>query len=174
MTAILLAEFPHAHALTEAARAAKGNGHRVIDAFTPFPVDGLADLIDAPTSKVRVFMFIGGILIATMAYGGEYYTAVINYPYNSGGRPLNAWPAFMLVPFATGILGASVAGFIRLLFETGLPRLNFPLFEVDGFQRASQDQFLLAVASPESKSERRDGIDWLRRAGALSVREVEW
>jgi hypothetical protein len=76
MTAILLAEFPHAHALTEAARAAKGNGHRVIDAFTPFPVDGLADLIDAPASKVRVFMFIGGILIATMAYGRLHPVAV--------------------------------------------------------------------------------------------------
>jgi len=56
-------------------------------------------------------MFAGGILIAAMALGGEYYTAVIDYPYNVGGRPLNSWPAVMLVPFATGILGATIAGF---------------------------------------------------------------
>lgn len=66
-------------------------------------------------------MFIGGIATAATAYGLEYYSAVINYPYNSGGRPLDAWPAFMLVPFATGILVAAITGFASLLVECGLP-----------------------------------------------------
>ena len=57
-------------------------------------------------------MFIAGMLMAALAYGTEYYSAVIGYPYNSGGRPLDAWPAFMLVPFAIGILAAAIAGFI--------------------------------------------------------------
>src|SRR5258708_37676039 len=125
---MLLAEFAQAHKLREAAEAAGRRGYKLIDAFTPFPVEGVAEMLESRPSKVRVFMFAGGILIAAMALGGEYYTAVINYPYNVGGRPLNSWPAFMLVPFATGILGATIAGFIRFLFETGLPRLHFPLF----------------------------------------------
>ena len=69
-------------------------------------------------------MFIGGVAMAAAAYGLEYYSAVINYPYNSGGRPLDAWPAFMLVPFAIGILVAAIAGFATLLVECGLPRLH--------------------------------------------------
>ena len=60
-------------------------------------------------------MFVAGMAMAALAYGLEYYSAVINYPYNSGGRPLDAWPAFMLVPFAIGILVASIAGFIAFL-----------------------------------------------------------
>ena len=92
-----------------APRAAPARRHyRVVDAFTPYPVEELAEVLDHRPGRIRVAMFIGGMAMAALAYGLEYYSAVINYPYNSGGRPLDAWPAFMLVPFATGILVASV------------------------------------------------------------------
>src|SRR5262249_27142743 len=120
---MLLAEFAHAYRLREAAETASRRGYKLLDALPPFPVQGVAGMAECRPMRVRVFMFAGGIVIAAMALGGEYYTAVFNYPYNAGGRPLNSWPAFMLVPFATGILGATIAGFIRFLFETGLPRL---------------------------------------------------
>jgi hypothetical protein len=170
---ILLAEFAHGRSLREAAKAASRRGYKLLDAFTPFPVEGLADMLESRPSKVRIFMFLGGLLIAAIAYGGEYYTAVVDYPYNAGGRPLNSWPAFMLVPFATGIFGASVAGFIRFLYETGLPRLHFPLFAVEGIERASQDRFFLAIETPATEGERREAVDSLRGAGALTVREVD-
>lgn len=172
MSEMLLAEFAHTHALREAAEAASRSGYRLIDAFTPFPVEGVAELLESRPSKVRLFMFAGGALIVAMALGGEYYTAIFNYPYNSGGRPLNSWPAFMLVPFATGILGASIAGFARFLFETGLPRLHYPLFAVEGTERASQDRFFLAIEAPQTEDERRNAVDALQGAGALRVREV--
>ena len=172
MSRMLLAEFARAHKLREAAEAAHRRGDKLLDAFTPFPVEGVADMLESRPSKVRVFMFAGGILIAAMALGGEYYTAVIDYPYNAGGRPLNSWPTFMLVPFATGILGATIAGFIRFLFETGLPRLHFPLFAVEGTERASQDRFFLAIEAPETEDERREAVESLQGAGALKVREV--
>ena len=117
-------------------------------------------------------MFIGGIAVAALAYGREYIPAVINYPYNSGGRPLNAWPAFMLVPFATGILVASVAGLAAFWSRCGLPRLHHPLFAVEGFERASQDRFILASSGPTG----RDACAARSIAaptGAMAVHEVE-
>jgi hypothetical protein len=169
---MVLAEFAHTHTLRDAAEMARQRGYKLIDAFTPFPVEGVADMLESRPSKVRIFMFAGGVLVAAMALGGEYFTAVFNYPYNAGGRPLNSWPAFMLVPFATGILGASIAGFIRFLFETGLPRLHYQLFAVDGIERASQDRFFLAIEVPETEDDRRNAVDALQGAGALKVREV--
>jgi hypothetical protein len=119
-------------------------------------------------------MFIGGIGVAALAYGaGEFYTAVVNYPYNAGGRPLHAWPAFMLVPFATGILAASITGLIVFFYETGLPRLHHPLFAVEGFEQASQDRFWLMLAAPPSQTDTQQAVDLLRQSGALSVREVD-
>jgi hypothetical protein len=170
---MLLAEFAHVGGLRAAARAAVQRGYRLLDALTPFPVEDVAEMLHSRPSKVRVYMFAGGFLIAAMALGGEYYTAVFNYPYNAGGRPLNSWPAFMLVPFATGIFGASVAGFIRFLVETGLPRLHFPLFAVEGIERASEDRFFLAIAAPPTDEETHVAADLLRGAGAIEVHEVE-
>ena len=173
MTALLLAEFANSTRLVEAARRARGEHYRLIDAFTPFPVEGMHELLDRKNSHIRVAMFIGGIATAATAYGLEYYSAVINYPYNSGGRPLDAWPAFMLVPFATGILVAAITGFASLLVECGLPRLHYALFAVEGFERASQDRFILAVERPADDNALRRALDFFRGAGATALREVD-
>jgi hypothetical protein len=173
MSKVLLAEFAHARGLRDAAETARRRGYRLADALTPFPVEDVAAMLHGGPSKVRVFMFAGGFLIVALALWGQYFTAAINYPYNAGGRPLNSWPAFMLVPFATGILGASIAGFIRFLFETGLPRLHNPLFTVPGIERATQDRFFLVIAAPTIDEERREAADLLRRAGAIAVHEVD-
>ena len=155
MTALLLAEFrrvPDALSKPRGAPAAARYG--LLDAFTPFPVEGMDELLDhAPKSHS------GRHVHRRRGHGGagvrhRIYSAVIDYPYNSGGRPLDAWPAFMLVPFATGILVAAICGFITFLLGAGLPRLHHPLFVVEGFERASQDRFILALARP---GERRRG-----------------
>ena len=172
MSAILLAEFAQPRKMTAAARGAALRQLRILDAFTPFPVEELDSLLPRRPSRIRLVMLLGGLAVAALAYGTEYYSAVIDYPYNSGGRPLHSWPAFMLVPFALGILGATIAGLIAFLVECGLPRLHHPVFAVDGFERASQDRFLLALARPGENDEARRTIDWLHEAGALDVREA--
>lgn len=172
MSRILLAEFPGAEALREAARRTREVGYRTIDAFTPFAVEGLAEAIGAKPTYVRVAMFVGGIGAAALAYGTEYWTAVIDYPINSGGRPLNAWPAFMLFPFAIGIFVAAVSGLIALFAESGLPRLHHTMFGVDGFERVSQGAFLLALEPPSEAGELQNARDRLREAGATAIWEV--
>ncbi len=173
MSAILLAEFSRARQLAAAARGAALRHCRVLDAFTPFPVEELDALLPPRPSRIRLVMLIAGFAVAALAYGTEYFSAVIDYPYDAGGRPLHSWPAFMLVPFALGILGATVAGLATFLVECGLPRLHHLLFALDGFERASQDRFLLALARPEDGGDAQRTIDWLQQTGAVTVREVE-
>ncbi len=173
MTDLLLAEFSDERRFVEAARRAGGARYRLVDAYTPFPVDDILELIEHRRSRIRLAMFVSGVAMAALAYATEYYSAAIDYPYNSGGRPFDAWPAFMLVPFATGILVAAIAGFAAFLIETGLPRLHDPLFAVAGFERASQDRFVLAIERPDADEQRRRVIDLLRNAGATAIREVE-
>lgn len=173
MTALLLAEFADSARFAEAARRARGARYRLLDAFTPFPVEGVHELLEQRRSRIRVAMFLGGVAMAALAFGTEYYSAVIAYPYNSGGRPFDAWPTFMLVPFAAGILLAAVTGFATFLIECRLPRLHEPLFAVEGFERASQDRFVLALARPEGDDEIRRAIEFFRSAGATAIRDLE-
>jgi hypothetical protein len=173
MTSILLAEFSDADALLRAARNTRDAGYRVLDAFSPFAVEGLPEAIETPRSHIRVAMFIGGITVAALAYATEWYSAVINYPINSGGRPLNAWPAFMLFPFAIGIFGAAVFGLTAFFIQSGLPRLHHAFFSVPGFERVSQDAFVLALDSPTNANESLRAREWLREIGAKTIREIK-
>jgi hypothetical protein len=170
MTTVLIAEFAEADALLAAARDSNNSGDRVLDAFSPFPVEGMAELLGVTSTRLRLVMAIGGLAVAALMLGTEYFSAVIDYPINSGGRPLNSWPVFMLPPFAVGILAAAIFGFIALMWETGLPRLHHPLFEIEGFGEASQNRFLLALASVQNDTT--PALERLRKAGAVAIREV--
>ncbi|WP_407168748.1 DUF3341 domain-containing protein [Bradyrhizobium sp. ORS 111] len=171
MTQLLVAEFADQRRFIEAARFAHDAPWRVVEAYTPYPLEEQPVAHSHTESRIRPVMFVGGILTAALAYGLEYYSAVINYPYDSGGRPLHSWPTFMLVPFATGILVAAICGFVTFLFEARLPHLSNPLFASDGFQGASQDRFLLAVECL-ADGNRSAAAAKLADFGAIAVREI--
>ncbi len=168
----LLAGFPESEALVAAARAARDAGRPALDAFTPFPVEGLAEAVGASKPPLPWIMLAAGLGVAAAAYLMEWWSAKYGYTLNLGGRPLHSWPAFLIAPAEIGVLAAALAGFVGFLAYTGLPRLNHPLFERDAFDRASQDQFLLALPwpAPEEAGEVREK---LFAAGALWVQEAE-
>jgi hypothetical protein len=169
MTARFLAEFVDGETLQTALQTVRSTGHSTLDVFTPYPIEGLAEQLGQHRSQIRPVMLVGGLATAAFALGLQWYSAVINYPIDSGGRPLNSWQVFLLVPFEVGIFAAALAGVIALLCSCGLPRLHDPLFEVPGFERATQDRyFLLAVPKTSAADLRKT----LSEAGALTVTEL--
>lgn len=169
MTTPLLAEFETPDALVRAWRRARGEGHRALDAFTPFPLEELADAFGPSPWLIRPAMAVAGFGAAALMYALQWWSAVYDYPLNSGGRPLHSWPVFLLVPFEFGVLAAAVAGFAALLYTCGLPRLHHPLFVMPQFERASQDRFLLLVAPKGDPAPLRA---LLEEAGASLVAET--
>jgi hypothetical protein len=101
----------------------------------------------------------------------QWYSAVVDYPINVGGRALHSWPVFLLVPFEVGMLAAALAGFIAFLMGCGLPRLHHAVFNVAGIERASQEHFFLLAEQATSKPPN-DLRHLLEGAGALAVTEV--
>lgn len=174
MSAMLVAEFHEAGTLSSAAHRANAAGYSLADAFSPFPLEGLPELLGETSTRLRLWMFTGGVAVAALAYSTEFWSAVYNYPIDSGGRPFDSWPAFMLFPFAVGIFGAALTGFIGLLLKTGLPRLHHPLFDLNGFERVTQDRFMLALRVPEADADKHAAVAWLKQAGARTVWELEW
>src|SRR5262245_536006 len=91
----LMAEFASPEALLEAARRAYATGFRRMDAYSPIPVDGLAEAIGFHGSRVPLLVLIGGMVGCLGGFFLQYWASVIDYPINVGGRPLNSWPAFI-------------------------------------------------------------------------------
>lgn len=171
MSKPLVAEFGDARRLVEAVTQLHQDGHTVLDACTPFRVPELDDLIAQGTPSVRLPMLVGGLVVAALAYGLQWYSAVIDYPINTGGRPLNSWPVFLLVPFEVGMLAAAVSGFVAFLWHCRLPRLYDPVFDTTGIARATQDRFFLLAAQTEDEERTASLRETLRHAGALTVVE---
>jgi hypothetical protein len=109
--------------------------------------------------------------MAAFAYFLQWYSSVIDYPLNTGGRPLNSWPVFLLVPFEVGMLAAALSGLAAFLWTCRLPCLHHPVFDTTGFARATQDRFFL-LAAQTGKEERSAALrELLKQSGALAVRE---
>jgi hypothetical protein len=151
MSGFLLAEFHTAHETLAAAAKAAAAGIPAADVLSPNPLEGIeAHLAPGPDrAPIGWVMFAAGALGALGGYGMQWYSAVIDYPINSGGRGLNSWPAFLLVPYETAILSAAVVGVLGWLWMCGLPRLYHPLFAADIVERASQDRYLLVFPARE-------------------------
>jgi hypothetical protein len=99
----LLAEFEALEDLVSAAERAYADGYRHMDAYTLFPVHGLAEVIGFHTNRVSLLVLIAGVIGAGLGFFSQYWAAVIDYPINVGGRPLNSWPAFIPITFEVTI-----------------------------------------------------------------------
>ena len=61
----LMAEFSQPEPLLDAARRAHAEGYRKMDAYSPMPVEGLAEAIGFRSSWVQRLVLVGGLLGAT-------------------------------------------------------------------------------------------------------------
>jgi hypothetical protein len=141
----LLAEFHSPEALKRAAERTRAAGYRQFEAYSPFPVEGLAEAIGFTRTRMPLVVLIGGLLGCAGGYALAYYCSAVAYPLNVGGRPLHSWPAFIPVTFETTILIASLFAVLGMLALNGLPTPHHPLFAVPNFDRASQDRFFVAI-----------------------------
>jgi hypothetical protein len=145
MSEFLLAEFSTAKEAAEAAGAAAQAGHPPQDVLSPNPIEGIAEHLAPPGAAAPIgwVMFVAGVLGAMAGYFMQWYSAAVDYPIDTGGRPLNSWPAFLLVPYETAILSAAIVGILGWMWMCGLPRLHHQLFAADITERAVQDRYLL-------------------------------
>ena len=173
MTRALLAAFTRPEPLMKAVDAAREAGAPALEAFTPYPIEGLSAALRQPATNIPWYMLAGGLAVTAGMYLMEWYSAIFAYPFDQGGRPHNSWPTFMLAPVEVGVLAAAITGFMVFLLKGGLPRLSHPLFEHLPFERASQDQFLLAVPAPDPGEAAVAARQRLFDAGAVWVEQVE-
>jgi hypothetical protein len=169
----LIAEFDSPPALLEAARGAFAAGYRRMDAYTPYPIEGLAQALGHHHSRLPLIVLIGGLLGGTLGFSFVYWVSTAAYPLNVGGRPLNSWPAFIPVTFETTILFAAFAAVLGMLALNGLPMPYHPVFNVPRFVLASRDRYFLCIESRDSQFDRQATEAFLRGLNPSEVTEVE-
>ena len=169
----LMAEFDTTSQLIAAAERCRAEGYRHVNAYTPFPVEGLAEALGFRRSNVPLITLIGGLLGGAGGFFMQYWMTAISYPQNIGGRPLNSWPMFIPVTFELTVLGASVFAVLGMLALNKLPMPHHPVFNVPRFALASYDRFFLCIEAKDLKFDRGSTEKLLKSLNAHDVCEVE-
>jgi Alternative complex III, ActD subunit len=168
----LLAEFDNTEDLIEAANRAREAGYRRMDAFTPFPVEGLADAVGFHRTRVPLIVLIGGLIGCGGGFFLQYYPNVIGYPLNIGGRPYFSWPAFIPITFELTILCAALSAVFGMLALNGLPTPYHPVFNVGRFELASRNRFFLVIKARDPMFDPEKTRQFLSELKAREVSEV--
>jgi hypothetical protein len=168
----LMAEFATPENLKAAAEQARAAGYRRVEAYAPFPVEGLAEATGMKRNWVPPIVLAGGLAGGLGGYFMQWYSAVVSYPINSGGKPPHSWPEFIPVTFELTVLCAALAGVLGMLLLNGLPRLYHPVFNVREFDLASRNRFFLCLRSGEPKFAAGSARDFLRGLQPIGIWDV--
>ncbi len=169
----VMGEFSTPEDLLAATRKARETGYKHVEAYTPFPVEGLAEAVGFRWTAVPLLTLLGGIAGGLTGFGLQYWVAVITYPENIGGRPLNSWVAFVPVTFELTILGASLVAVVSMLALNKLPQPYHPVFNVERFSQASTDKFFLCIEARDPKFDLVETSNFLQSLHAEHVNEVK-
>jgi len=173
----VLGEFETAEQLIAAVEKTRSAGYKNLDAYAPFPVEGLSEALGLnrwADNFVPQLTLLGGLAGGLGGFFFQLWVNVSAYPMNIGGRPLNSWPAFIPVTFELTILGASLSAVLGMLALNKLPQPHHPLFNSDRFQKhASSDRFFLCIEATDPKFSVGDAKRFLENLKAQRVSEVE-
>ena len=147
----LMAEFDDPTSLVAATQRAHDAGYRRMDAYSPFPIEELHEALGARHTRLPLLVLLGGLCGCIGGYTLEYWSSVVAYPLNIGGKPLHSWPAFIPVTFETTILVAALTCVLGMLALNGLPQPYHPVFNVPRFALASRNRFFLCIESTDAK-----------------------
>jgi hypothetical protein len=157
--------------LLAAVKGLYATGYRGVDAYSPFPIHGMARALRLRRSRVPVFAFTGGAIGVLFAQWVQAYQSSVGYPLIVFGKPLNSAEAFVPISFETMVLYASFASVLGMLFLNRLPRFYYPVFRGKSFGRASDDGFFLSVEAGDSMFDKNATPALL---GSLGATEIEF
>jgi hypothetical protein len=169
----LLAEFDTPGQLLKAATKVREAGYTKTDAFSPFPVHGMEEALGIKERAVAPIVLAGGLTGLMVGYGLQYWTMVMAYPMNVGGRPYHAWVNFIPPAFETTILFAAFSAVFGMLALNGLPRPHHPVFGAKRFALATSEKFFLAIEAADPRFDAKATRDFLASLSSREVVELE-
>jgi len=172
---VVHAMFDDDHRLIAAAKDIVGNGIKVKDVYSPFPIHGLDPVIGIKRTRMAVVSFMFGSTGLMLALLGMWYFMISDWPMNIGGKPsfslLENLPAFIPVTFEFTVLCSAHGMAITYMLRNGtLP--GMPAVNPD--PRTTDDKFVMEITSEENPNMDSDSLSsMLKNVGAIEINEKE-
>lgn len=168
MSRMLIGIFDEEEGVVGAAHAARQQGLRIVDAYTPYAVHGLDQAIGMKRSRLALVCLVAGALGAVLKLWFETWTAAVDWPVDVGGKPWNSLPAFVPITFEVMVLFAGLATVAAFIVVARLrpgkqPKLIHP--------RVTNDRFALMLEETDSTFDVDRVRAMLQQYGAVEVTE---
>ncbi|MGD0835849.1 MAG: quinol:electron acceptor oxidoreductase subunit ActD [Polyangia bacterium] len=165
--------FAEPEAIIAAARRIRPRKLGRLEAYSPYPVHGLAQAIGLGESRLGTYVMGMGVLGALLAILFEWWTSAIDYPLNTGGKPLFSWQAFVPVMFEVTVLFATFTAGLAMLFAFNrLPLFGHPILHAKVIGQITRDRLALSLERTGPGFDTEQARRALLESGALSVETV--
>jgi hypothetical protein len=164
-TKYILGVYDQEDTLLTAFRKMKEEGLEIEDVFTPYPVHEVLEK-HGRKSRMTVIGWFYGFFAALAVLSFLFYTAVVNWPLNYGGKPSNAFPSFMVITIVLTIFSITILSLATFSWRANLwPSNEKPIFH----EKATNDKFVILV--DKQKVDVKKVTTVLKEAGASEVIE---
>ena len=161
--------FKDPYHLLKGAGEVKKRQFKHCDAFTPYPVHGIDDLLGIARSKIPWITLLFGLMGCFGGLGLQIWVSAISWPINIGGKPFLSIPAFIPITFECTVLIGGLATFAACLFFCKLPNFHTRVLDKD----ITNNVFALYVPAKENGFKEDDVKDFLQKSGAYEIKMVE-
>ncbi|MEZ5070569.1 MAG: DUF3341 domain-containing protein [Bacteroidales bacterium] len=159
----LMGVFPDEHSLLRAFHRMKEEHMEVEDVFTPYPVHEILEK-HGRKSRITIVGWFYGFFAALAVLAFLYFTAVVNWPLNYGGKPSVAFPSFLVVTIILTIFSITILSLATFSWRAGLwPGKEAVILH----EKATDDKFVLVALSDRVDAGKFDAL--MKEAGALEV-----
>ncbi len=162
----IVAVFSDDEPLIRAFDALKKEQVEIADVFTPFPVHHVLEHLGGKTRIITLSWFYG-LLAAAAILAFLYYTAVISWPLNYGGKPTNAFPSFLVVTIVLTIFAVTILSLFTFSAEARIwPNVEKKIWH----EGATDDKFVILLE--KEKIDEARVLQLLDDLGAEEIIEV--
>ena len=170
MAKILVATFPDTEDLLRAVRKARREMFRVYDVFAPFPIHGLDEALGVRRTRLPWITLFAALTGLTTAVVLQFYTNVLDWPLNVGGKPDNSTLAFVPICFELSVLFGGLGTVAALLLRARLYPGKKPWLVDPGI---TDDVLAVVLRRPSDDETHQRALTLLKECGAASVTESE-
>ena len=166
----VLGMFDSPDALMQAIPKVRATNLGTVEAYTPYPIHGIEEVLGLRRSPLGGMVLVMGILGAITAFGFEYWISAIDYPIITGGKAANSWEAFIPIMFEVTVLFATfTAGLGMLLLLNKLPLFGHPVLSSKSITGITRDRYALALEAESDAFDSAAAARALQEAGAVEV-----
>ena len=135
----VLGVFDDDETLVEAFRKFKEEQVEISDIFTPFPIHEILEHHGRKSNIITVSWFYG-LFAALGVLSFLFFTAVINWPLNYGGKPSNAFPSFIVITIVLTIFSVTILSLATFSARAKIwPNVGKPIYH----EGATDDKFVI-------------------------------